>query len=115
MPVTELSARKYRLVLATAASEKEAQKIALAVLQDKLAACVNIVPKISSSYWWKGKIETASEALLVIKTKSPLIKKLIQRIKSLHSYSVPEIISLPILEGNADYLKWIDDSLLGGK
>src|SRR3989344_6530376 len=102
---------RYRAVFVTASSPQEAKTIAQAVLRAKLAACVNIVPKISSSYWWKGKIETASESLLIIKTKNALIRKLIHKVKAVHSYAVPEVIALPIQEGNPDYLKWIGESV----
>jgi periplasmic divalent cation tolerance protein len=102
---------RYRVVLVTASSEKEAREIGMNLLKDKLAACVNIVPKISSSYWWKGKIETASESLLILKTMASRTAQLIRKVKTLHSYSVPEVIALPILEGNPDYLRWISRSL----
>lgn len=102
---------RHRVVLATASSEKEARKIGMELLKEKLAACVSIVPKISSSYWWKGKIETASESLLIIKTTSTRTAKLIRKVKAVHSYSVPEVIALPILEGNPEYLRWISQSL----
>ncbi len=99
------------IVLSTASSEREARKISSSILKHKLAACVNILPKISSSYWWQGKIETAHESLMIIKTKRSLTKKLTQHIKKIHSYSVPEVIALPILDGNTDYLKWIEESV----
>ena len=102
---------RHRVVLVTASSEKEARKIGTALLKEKLAACVNVVPKITSSYWWKGRIEKASESLLIVKTKKSRVPKLIQKVKSVHSYTVPEVISLPILQGNPDYLRWIDESL----
>ena len=101
----------YCVVLITASTSKEADKISMALLKSKLAACVNVVPKITSSYWWKGRIEKASESLLIVKTKKSRVPKLIQKVKSVHSYTVPEVISLPILQGNPDYLRWIDESL----
>ena len=101
----------YRVVFVTAGNAAEAKKISLALLKEKLAACVNVVPKISSSYWWKGKIETAEESLLVIKTKKSLVPKLIRKIKKIHSYAVPEVISLPVMEGNRDYLNWMKGSV----
>ena len=101
----------YRLVFVTASSPDEADKISLALVKEKLAACVNIAPKITSRYRWQGKIETANESLLIIKTKKSLIPKLVARVKTLHSYSVPEVIAFPILEGNPDYLKWIKESI----
>ena len=102
---------RYCVVLVSASSASEGRKIALTLLKEKLAACVNIVPKISSSYWWKGRIETASESLLVIKTRGSAVRGLINKVKKLHSYAVPEVIALPILDGNRDYLLWIDQSM----
>src|SRR3990167_677109 len=98
---------RHRVVLVTASSEKEARKIGMALLKEKLAACVNVVPKISSSYRWKGKIETASESLLIIKTEAARLPQLIRKVKAVHSYSVPEVIALPVLEGNPEYIRWI--------
>ncbi len=100
---------KYAVVFVTAANKKEARKIADGVVKEHLVACVNIVEKIESIYWWQGKIEKSTEMLLIMKTKISLSEKLIKKVKSLHSYTVPEIIFLPIIDGNSDYLKWIED------
>ncbi len=99
----------YIVVFITAPSKKEAEKIAGGLVDKKLAACVNIVPGLKSIYTWKGKKEKSSEVLLIIKTKRILFKKLTQQVKLLHSYSVAEIISLPIIDGNKDYLNWIGE------
>ncbi len=101
----------YVNVFVTAPSEAEARKIADSVLNKKLAACASIIKGVSSSYWWQGKIERSSETLIIMKTKSKHVRKLIDEIKFLHSYSVPEIIALPIVDGNPDYLKWINESV----
>ncbi|MDO8735219.1 MAG: divalent-cation tolerance protein CutA, partial [Elusimicrobiota bacterium] len=77
------------------------------IVKERIVACVNIVKKIESIYWWQGKIEKSTETLLIMKTKILLVKKLIKKVKALHSYTVPEIIFLPIIDGNPDYLKWI--------
>lgn len=100
------------VVLVTAPKEPEARKIANYLVTKKLAACVNIMPKIESFFWWEGKIDKAKEFLLVIKTKKQLFNKLVKAVKSKHSYSVPEIIALPIIAGNKDYLEWISESIL---
>lgn len=100
---------KCSVVFVTAANGKEARKIASVVVKERLVACVNIIKKIESIYWWHGKIEKSQEVLLIMKTKISLAKKLIIKVKSLHSYTVPEIIFLPIIEGNPDYIKWIED------
>ena len=102
---------RYRMVFVTASSAREARAIALSLLKSKLAACASILPKVSSSYWWKGKILSASESLLVIKTKGSAVRAIIRRVKKLHSYSVPEVIAVPIVAGNRDYLDWIDGSI----
>jgi periplasmic divalent cation tolerance protein len=70
-----------------------------------------MVPEVNSIYWWKGNIERDRESLLVIKTSAQRLEELIKEVKSVHPYTVPEIIALPILGGNEDYLRWIDDSL----
>lgn len=99
----------YIVVFITASSTKEAEKIADGLVDNKLAACVNIVPSVKSIYTWKGKKEKASEVLLIAKSKKEKFKRIIKQVKSLHSYEVPEIISIPISDGNKDYLDWIKD------
>jgi periplasmic divalent cation tolerance protein len=101
----------YCVILVTASNKKEAQAIADGLIESRLAACVTIVNSIDSIFWWQGKVDRATEALLVIKTRKALIKKLIKKVKSLHSYDVPEIIALPIIDGSKEYLEWIDESL----
>ena len=102
----------YIVVLVTAANLDESQKIGRRLIEQKLAACVNIVENIKSIYWWQGKVDQSQEVLMVIKTKKSLFKKLMATVKSLHSYTVPEIIALPITDGNKDYLNWIRDSVV---
>jgi periplasmic divalent cation tolerance protein len=102
---------KSLVVFVTASSRKEADKIAQALVAEKLAACVTIVPEVFSRYRWKGHVENSEELLLIIKTFSRLYKALEKRVKALHSYSVPEILAVPVMAGNADYLKWMKDSL----
>ncbi len=101
----------YIVIFITASNKNEAERIARALLKNKLAACVNIVGGVESFFWWQGKIDSASEALLVIKSKKQKLNKIIKLVKSMHSYEVPEIIALPIASGSRQYLKWIDESL----
>lgn len=98
---------EFIVVLVTATSKMEAEKIAKTLLNKKLAACVNIIPKLTSFFSWKGKIQKANELLLVIKTKKTLFKKLEKELTAIHSYSVPEIIALPIVAGAKNYMDWL--------
>jgi len=101
----------YAVVFITCPTTGEARTIANTLLKKKLIACANIIPRIESIYRWQGKIEKSSELLVIIKTREELVNKLISLVKKLHSYSVPEIISIPIARGNRDYLDWIKDSV----
>ncbi|MFH1269808.1 MAG: divalent-cation tolerance protein CutA [Candidatus Omnitrophota bacterium] len=98
------------VVFITAANKKEAERIASALIKEKLAACVNIIENVHSLFRWQGKVDTAKEALLVVKSRKPLMNKLIRKVKSLHSYEVPEIIALPIISGDKKYLDWLNES-----
>lgn len=101
----------HSLVLITAGNKKEADKIAKKLIQDKLAACVNIVAGVKSLFWWKGKVDRAEETLLIVKSRKEKFDKIVKSVKANHSYAVPEIIAIPIASGFKPYLKWIDDSL----
>jgi periplasmic divalent cation tolerance protein len=101
----------FCIVLITAPEAGVAAKLARLLVEERLAACVNLVPGIKSTYWWQGKIEEASEALLIAKTDKLKVKHLIKAVKANHPYAVPEVISLRIKEGNRDYLRWIADSV----
>lgn len=101
------------VILVTCANSKEAERIASALLKDWLVACVNIVGKVKSMFWWQGKIDNSREVLLIIKTKKAKLGKIIKLVKAMHSYQMPEIIALPIASGYKPYLNWIDDSLRG--
>jgi len=98
------------VALVTCGSEEEALKIANALVEEHLAACVNLVSPIRSIYRWEGKIWDEKEWLLIIKTQKQRFDELEQKVKSLHSYAVPEIISLPIIEGAISYLNWIKEN-----
>ena len=99
------------VVYCTASSAAEAKSLTEKLVKEKLAACVSVITGIHSTYWWKGKIERADESLLIIKTDSNRFAALARRIKSLHSYTVPEILALPVIKGNPDYLKWLKQSV----
>jgi len=101
----------FYLVLTTVKTRAKAERVAKKIVGEKLAACVNVVPSISSTYRWKGKIEHSRETLLLIKTSGEKLDKLVKRIEELHSYEVPEIIALPIERGLPEYLKWLRESL----
>jgi periplasmic divalent cation tolerance protein len=100
-----------RLVLSTTASREEARRIGRALVERRLAACVNIVGPIESIYRWQGKVEDAEEFLLVMKTTEQSVAGLQEALRGLHSYDLPECIALEIAEGSAEYLRWIEESV----
>ncbi len=93
----------------TCSSRAEARKIARAILTKKLAACVNIVDGLESHYWWRGKLERARECLLLIKTTRARTRVVMNAVKAAHSYEVPEVIFVPVTEGERRYLTWIQE------
>ena len=97
----------FIVVYVTASSREEAQRIADALVEERLAACANIVPGIASVYRWKGEICCDDETLLIVKSRSALFERLCARVKEVHSYEVPEVIGLPIVVGSSDYLSWL--------
>ena len=99
------------VVLSTCGSAEEAAKIARALVEKKLAACVNVMPAVRSFYRWKDVIEDESESLLVIKSSRALFNQLRVEIEKLHSYEVPEVIAVPIVDGSEGYLEWLDREL----
>jgi periplasmic divalent cation tolerance protein len=103
-----------RIVLTTAGTAEEARKIAQALVERRLAACVNIVPQIESVYRWQGKVETAQEWLLVVKTTREKYERVCEAIRELHSYELPECVCLAIEDGSAAYLEWIGEAVGGG-
>ena len=109
---SEMKETKYRVVLVTCGTLEESRKIARAVVEKHLAACVNIVTHaVESFYMWEGKLENASEYLLVIKTKAQRLEALQKEILELHSYDTPEFVVLAIVAGAAGYLNWLGESL----
>ncbi|KPK01764.1 MAG: hypothetical protein AMK71_04415 [Nitrospira bacterium SG8_35_4] len=94
----------------TAPNEAEAVKIARALVEDRLAACANIVKNVRSIYTWDGAIEDEAEVLMIVKTQKSLFHKLSEKVKEVHSYDVPEVIALPIIDGSEEYLQWLRES-----
>jgi periplasmic divalent cation tolerance protein len=97
------------VIFITAPKEREAEKIARTLVEARLAGCVNIMKNIRSIYSWKGRVEDEKEVLLIVKTKKNLFRSLEKKVKELHSYSVPEIIAVPIMKGSRDYLRWLKE------
>jgi periplasmic divalent cation tolerance protein len=102
------------VVLITTSSQVEADRIANALVAEMMAACVNVIPGVTSVYRWQGDVQRAQEWLLVAKSRSDVLDDLIRRVKALHSYDVPEIIALPLAGGYDAYLRWIDNEVHGG-
>jgi periplasmic divalent cation tolerance protein len=99
----------YVVVYVVAGSEQEALTIARTLVEERLAACANLLPQIRSVYRWKGQICDEFECYLIIKTRQSLFQTLKDRVEALHSYEVPEIIALPVVEGLDSYLKWVHE------
>jgi periplasmic divalent cation tolerance protein len=100
---------EYIQVFTTVEKREDADRIATNVVNERLAACAQVVGPICSTYWWKGHVEQAEEWLLMMKTRGDLFSALEKEIKAMHPYDVPEIIALPIIAGSASYLKWIQE------
>jgi len=109
MPPSKRAYMSYVIAYITTKNIAEARKIGEIIVRERLAACANIIPAMESVYWWKGKIEKDKEALLLLKTKKPLVGKLIKRVKELHSYDIPCVDIIPMTGGNPDYFKWIEE------
>ena len=101
----------YIVVLITVPGSQEAQQLSNLFLEQKKAACVNIIAGVNSRFWWQGKLDSTEESLLIVKTKASMLPELINLVKGTHSYEVPEIIALPVIGGNQDYLTWIEGSV----
>lgn len=106
------SASETIVVLITASGEEEAGRMANILVEEKLAACCNIVPVIRSIYRWEGKICDDTEALIIVKSKKSLFPSIEKRVRELHSYQVPEIIAFPLSDGSASYLDWLHQQLI---
>ena len=102
-------------VSTTVEKREDAEKLAALVVGKRLAACVQVMGPVKSTYWWQGKVEDAEEWLCLMKTRQDLCKPLEKAIKSIHSYEEPEIVALPIVEGSEGYLCWIEKETSGGQ
>ena len=102
---------EFIVVLVTVGSSKEGERLARALVEEQLAACVNRIKGVQSIYRWQGQVEQSEEELLIIKTKRELFDPLKKRVQEMHSYSVPEVIALAIIDGSANYLRWLDEEL----
>lgn len=91
----------------TASSRDEAKKIGRGLVEDRLAACANVIDGMESIYWWQGKLTEDRETVLIVKTRADLVPAAIAKVRALHSYTVPCIVALPLLDGNPDYLDWL--------
>jgi periplasmic divalent cation tolerance protein len=101
------------IVVYVTAPQDEAVDLAKTLVEERLVACVNLVPGLRSIYWWRGKVEDEPEVLCIMKTRSNLFESLRDRVRELHSYEVEEIIALPIVAGNPPYLDWIRENTQG--
>jgi periplasmic divalent cation tolerance protein len=99
------------VILSTCADEQEAERIARALVEARLAACVNVVPRVRSFYRWKGAVEDSAECLLIVKSSRALFAALRTALEKAHSYEVPELVALPIVDGAANYLNWLQENL----
>ena len=102
-----------RFIYVTAASRDEALRIGRALVEERLAACANVIEPATSIYWWDGKVQSETEAVLIMKSRAALVEPLTASVKALHSYAVPCVVSLPIEAGNPEYLRWIAAETLG--
>ncbi len=99
------------VVFSTCDSEDEARRIARELVEQRLAACVQIVPGVRSVYQWKGQVEEGAEFLLLMKTRRDLVAELARSVRKMHSYETPELVAAPVVDGLADYLAWMDREL----
>ena len=102
------------VVLMTAGSREEAEDIANTLVKEMLAACVNVLPGVTSVYRWEGELQRDQEWLLVAKSTRQVLDDLVRRVQALHSYDLPEVVALPVVGGNEAYLRWVDGEVQGG-
>src|SRR5690348_6526413 len=102
------------VVLSTCSSAEEGERLARLIVERRLAACVNVVPGLRSFYWWRGAVEDANEWLLIAKTSRSLFSQVAAALEQAHSYEVPEVLALPVVEGAPNYLNWLASSVAPG-
>ncbi len=109
--IREEKGMKTLVIISTAGSEREGWKIGRKLVESRLAACVNVIPKVRSFFYWEGKVRGEQEVILVIKTMQKQFRKIINEIKKIHTYEIPEIISLRVDGGEEKYLNWVKKSV----
>jgi periplasmic divalent cation tolerance protein len=97
------------MIYITTSSRDEALRIGRAVVADRLAACANVLPGVTSVFWWREEVQEGAETSLILKTRGDLVERLTARVKELHSYECPCVVALPIADGNPDFLRWITE------
>ncbi len=102
--------QEFCIILITAGSVEEGERIAGSLVDNHLVACVNVVPSITSVFFWEGKSDRQTEVLLIAKSRKSLLNQITDHVKKIHSYTVPEIIAIPIIGGSEDYLKWVEET-----
>jgi len=103
------------IVLVTVPDEACAERVAAALVREEIAACVNVVPGVVSHYRWQGRLERDAEILLIAKTVRARVAALVERVKALHPYDVPEVVAVPVVDGYGDYLSWVRASVGGAE
>ncbi len=102
----------YSIVYITTSGALESKEIAKKLLEEKISACINIIPTVDSIYLWKGKIEQDSESIMIVKTKSELVEEVIKRVEEIHSYEIPCVLEITVNKGSKNYLEWMESELI---
>ncbi len=104
-----------KFIYITAASREQAETIGRKLVEERLAACANVLSPVTSFFWWEGRVQSEAEAVLIAKTRADLVERVVARVRELHSYTVPCIVALPIEQGNPAFLRWIEDETSPGR
>ncbi|MEM3736940.1 MAG: divalent-cation tolerance protein CutA [Candidatus Bathyarchaeia archaeon] len=107
----EVTSLEYVTIFTTAPTLEDCERIACALVEERLAACVSIIPNVKSVYWWEGKVDRMSEHIVMIKTVRDLFVAVKDRIRQLHPYRVPEVIAVPVATGSEEYLEWLESEV----